>query len=85
MSVIQCSQEKMNMAQLRKEYLENEKMKKNTFLLCKWDIIRQKKAEQETEFMRTLKQRRAMKALLIIKGLDEVIKGVYQKFNQKKT
>ena len=35
--------------------------------------------------MRTLKQRRAMKALLIIKGLDEVIKGVYQKFNQKKT
>lgn len=56
---------------MRKESLENEKLKRNTFLLCKWDIIRQIKVEKEAEFMEVLKKRRAMRALLIIKGLND--------------
>lgn len=34
-------------AKLRKECLEEMKRKKNMFNLCKWDIIRKKKAEEE--------------------------------------
>ena len=69
---------------MRKEYLENEKLIRNTFLLCKWDIIKQKKQEKEAELMLVLKQRRSMRGILVIKSTHHLITSIFAKFNDKR-
>jgi len=64
-------------AKLRKEFLEDMKRKKNLFNLCKWEIIRKKREEEEKRMEGVVRRQQVSSFWAKLRMTSQVLKQVY--------
>ena len=70
-------------AKMNRDYLKEEAYRKNVLSLSKWDFLRQRKAEADAFVAETLRQRRQMTKLLIMRTRHDNIVGLFHKFRAR--
>ena len=70
-------------AKMNRDYMKEETYRKNVLSLSKWDFLRMRKAEADEFVAETLRQRRQMTKLLIMRTRHDYIVELYRKFRAR--